>query len=99
MGTYHSNRRIRFMDGEVEDELFGPEIAAEDLMLRMRLAAGISEPELAAFSQVLPKAPAAMAKLIAQGLVEKRKGRYRPTQRGWLLSNRIFTAMLELAEA
>ena len=92
-------RRIRFMNGEVEDELFGPEIAAEDLMLRMRLAAGVSEPDLEAFSQALPKAPAAMAKLISEGLVEKRKGRYRPTQRGWLLSNRIFTAMLELAEA
>ena len=60
----------------------------EDAMLGMRMANGISThlAEQAGVTTVLES-------LARQGLVALDDGRWRPTERGWLLGNRVFSAI------
>ncbi|MDR0308430.1 MAG: radical SAM family heme chaperone HemW [Coriobacteriales bacterium] len=88
--------RIRFQEREIVDELDSEEAAAEDLMMRMRLADGISEEELRHLSSKLPKARQSLDKLVKEGLLEYQHKRYRPTQRGWLMGNCIFETIWDL---
>lgn len=68
--------------------LTSAEAAREDVMLGMRLAAGVSEGQAAdaAVTGVLER-------LAADGLVERSAGRWRATERGWLLGNEVFGAI------
>ncbi|MHB8051187.1 MAG: coproporphyrinogen-III oxidase family protein [Coriobacteriia bacterium] len=62
------------------------EAAREDAMLAMRMSDGIGE-ELAVRAAVLP----ALESLVADGLVIFGGGRWRPTERGWLFGNEVFS--------
>ncbi len=76
--------------GPPEDVEFltAPEAAAEDAMLGLRLAEGITD-------RLAEEAGAceALAGLAAQGLVEHAGGRWRVTPAGWLLGNEVFAAV------
>jgi oxygen-independent coproporphyrinogen-3 oxidase len=65
--------------------LSGSEAAREDVMLGMRLSAGVRADRVAACG--LEKV---LEELAEAGLVEHADGRWRTTQRGWLLGNEVF---------
>jgi len=69
---------------EVET-LSTPEVAREDVMLAMRLVRGVSAEQVAkaGLADVLES-------LAADDLVKLDAGRWRTTQRGWLLGNEVF---------
>jgi putative oxygen-independent coproporphyrinogen III oxidase len=70
----------------VETEwLAAEEALREDAMLGLRLTAGIDD-SLAARADVMP----ALESLMRDGLLEHADGRWRVTQRGWLLGNQVF---------
>jgi hypothetical protein len=75
----------RMWEAEFET-LTEPEALREDAMLGMRLAEGISD-ELASEADVIGP----LEGLVRDGLVEHRDGRWRPTERGWLLGNQVFS--------
>lgn len=64
------------------------EALREDAMLGMRMSVGISE-RLAEEAGVIT----ALESLAASGLVARAEGRWRPTRRGWLLGNEVFSAI------
>jgi oxygen-independent coproporphyrinogen III oxidase len=70
------------------EELPSDQGAAETLMLGLRLKTGVS------LRQVPAHHRAALDTHTAAGLLIRCRGRYRPTRRGWLLSNRIFQELL-----
>ena len=78
------NRWLMGSPAEIE-LLSAADAAREDVMLGMRLAAGVRD-ERVASAGVRP----ALETLAADGLVELAGGRWRTTQRGWLLGNRVF---------
>ncbi|QKF06998.1 radical SAM family heme chaperone HemW [Berryella wangjianweii] len=87
--------RVRLTDGCVTDELSMREAVLEDVMLGMRLAAGIADEEAARACASVPALGGVLERLRAQGLVEVREGRVRPTRRGWLCGNELYGAILE----
>lgn len=96
--TQNSERRMRVQDGRVIDDLDPRAMAAEDLMLAMRMTAGIDEERAEDFRGRLPGFDAKMEKLADLGLVEGQTGGWRPTERGWLLGNELFEELLDLAD-
>ena len=64
------------------------EAAREDLMLGMRMTEGVTE-------ELVMRADGVqvMQRLVANGLVMHERGRYRVTERGWLLGNEVFAAI------
>ena len=62
-------------------------------MLGMRMSAGVSRSDVLA----LPDALTVFEDLCAKGLVEMKDGRFRPTERGWLMGNEVFGAIWGLA--
>lgn len=73
---------------------------AEDLMLGMRMSAGVG-PELLARAHAAMGASldAALADVTARGLARQTpEGRLVPTERGWLLGNELYGALWDLAE-
>ena len=95
--TQNDERRMRVTDGEVVDDLDRRQMEAEDLMLGMRLARGISDERLAQAAGYLEEAPQAMEELAAEGYVEHIDGRWRPTRQGWLCGNDLYGRLLDLA--
>jgi oxygen-independent coproporphyrinogen-3 oxidase len=75
------------MEAEVE-VLDADEAAREDVMLGMRLVAGVAAEQVADAGL-----EGVMARLAEAGLVESVDGRWRTTQRGWLLGNEVFSAV------
>ncbi len=70
------------------EALTGEEALREDAMLGMRLSAGIPD-ALAEAAGVAER----LATLADRGLVEHVDGRWRTTERGWLLGNEVFGAV------
>ncbi len=68
------------------ETMTAPEAFREDAMLGMRMTQGIAD-ELVALADVT----GAMESLVADGLVVHEGGRWRPTERGWLFGNEIFS--------
>ena len=107
--TQNAERRMRVQDGQVVDDLNARQMAAEDLMLGMRRANGVSDAQVTAAAAVIDGADAgspggevrsvaeAFAELSALGLVEHAGGRWRPTERGWLCGNELYGRLLDLA--
>ena len=95
--TQNAERRMRVQDGMVQDSLDAKQMLAEDLMMRMRLARGISGEELDHAAQTLPRTQAVFDELVELGLVEHAQGRYVPTDRGWLLGNELYGRIFDLA--
>ena len=78
--TQNAERRMRVQDGLVVDDLDAVQMAAEDLMLAMRMTAGVDAEACAAFRNVLPGFDETLAKLASFGLVEAHEGGWRPSQ-------------------
>lgn len=95
--TQCRDRRMRVQDGHVTDDLNRCQMAAEDLMLGMRLARGVSEDQVQAVCALLPDTGAVFEDLEGQGLAICDTGRWRPTVRGWLCGNVLYGRLLDLA--
>lgn len=95
--TQNAERRMRVQDGQVTDDLDARQMAAEDLMLAMRMARGVSDDQVAKAAKLLPEAPQEFAQLEALGLVRRQKGRWKPTEKGWLCGNELYGRLLDLA--
>lgn len=95
--TQNAERRMRIQDGQVTDDLDAGEMAAEDMMLGMRMSRGISDDLVQRAAQLLPKTSETLDALAEQGLCEHVDGRWRPTERGWLCGNQLYGALFDLA--
>lgn len=95
--TQNAERRMRIQDGRITDDLDAGEMAAEDMMLGMRMSRGIPDDLAQRAAQLLPKTPETLHALAEQGLCEHVDGRWRPTERGWLCGNQLYGALLDLA--
>jgi oxygen-independent coproporphyrinogen-3 oxidase len=63
----------------------------EDLMLGMRMSAGVSHDAVHAAEPLVPGITECFRELVALGLATSAESRYRPTLRGWLLGNELYT--------
>ena len=95
--TQNAERRMRIQDGQVTDDLEAGEMAAEDMMLGMRMSRGIPDDLVQRAAQLLPKTSETLDALAEQGLCEHVEGRWRPTERGWLCGNQLYGALFDLA--
>lgn len=95
--TQNAERRMRMQDGMVTDDLDARQMAAEDLMLGMRMARGVTDEAVARVAQLLPAVPGVLDELAERGLVVHRNGAWQPTERGWLCGNELYGALFDLA--
>ena len=95
--TQNENRRMRMCNGEIVDDLDKLQMTAEDLMLSMRMAQGVSDDQVADASALLPETPGVLDSLVADGLIFHEDGRWKPTDRGWLCGNELYGRLLDLA--
>ncbi len=95
--TQNDERRMRVQDGEVLDDLMPPQMAAEDLMLGMRMTRGVGDEAVAQAEELIPDVQDAFADLEQQGLVVHEDGRWKPTERGWLCGNDLYEVIYDLA--
>ncbi|MCI8468541.1 MAG: radical SAM family heme chaperone HemW [Eggerthellaceae bacterium] len=95
--TQNAERRMRVTDGQVTDDLDPRQMAAEDLMLAMRMADGAGPDLLARAAALIPETPDAFRELEALGLAERAGERWVPTDRGWLCGNELYGRLLDLA--
>ncbi len=64
----------------------------------MRRAVGVSADQIDQARSLFPVIDEVLDRLICQGLVEYRQGRYRPTSRGWLCGNELYQAFFDLTD-
>ncbi len=95
--TQNAERRMRVKDGAVTDDLDARQMAAEDLMLGMRMTRGVSDERVERAAELLPRASETLADLEDRGLVVHEGGRWRPTERGWLCGNDLYGDLFDLA--
>lgn len=95
--TQNSERRMRMKDGYVTDDLNAAEMAAEDLMLGMRMARGVSEEQIEEALPLLPDAVKTFQEIIDLGLAKAEDGRVMPTAMGWLCGNEMYGRIFDLA--
>lgn len=95
--TQNAERRMRVQDGRVTDDLDARQMAAEDLMLGMRMLEGVPQSLIERTTALIPETPSAIADLEARGLVAREGDRVKPTERGWLCGNELYGALLDLA--
>lgn len=95
--TQNAARRMRVKDGQVTDDLDARQMAAEDLMLGMRMTVGVSDERVEQAAALLPELPATLDGLARRGLAEHREGRWRPTELGWLCGNELYGDLYDLA--
>lgn len=95
--TQNDQRRMRVQDGRVTDDLNPAQMIAEDLMMGMRMACGVSEEMVLAACVLLPEAQETFEELCQLGLCELRDGRYRPTETGWLCGNELYGRIFDMA--
>ncbi len=95
--TQNEERRMRVTDGQVTDDLNPAQMAAEDLMLGMRMTRGVSKDSIDRARPLLPRLDEAIAYLTQEGLAEMRDGRFVPTERGWLCGNELYGELFDLA--
>lgn len=90
-------RRMRVQDGAVTDDLDARQMAAEDLMLGMRMTDGVSDELVARAAALVPELAQTLERLAGEGLVVHDGARWRPTPRGWLCGNELYGALYDLA--
>lgn len=94
--TQNAERRMRVTDGQVTDDLNRAQMEAEDLMLGMRLARGVSDERIAEAGAHLPDVFQALDELAEKGYLVHEDGSWAPTRQGWLCGNDLFARLLEL---
>ncbi len=72
------------------EALSAEESAREDVMLGLRMVAGVRESQVDAAGLTV-----VLERLEADGLVERKRSRWRTTRLGWLLGNEVFGSVLE----
>lgn len=92
-----ADTRERVMGGEVLETLDARQALAEDLMLGMRMARGVSKEDVLGASIVLDQCVETFDRLVDLGLAKFDQGRFKPTELGWLCGNEIYGRILELA--
>ena len=95
--TQNATRRMRMCNGQVTDDLDERQMAAEDLMLGMRMAEGVSDDLVQHATELIPETPDTLASLVEDGLVFREADRWKPTERGWLCGNELYGRLLDLA--
>ena len=75
------------------ESLTAREALLEDLMLGMRRSEGVER----VLVERLPEAFEVFEGLVSKGLVYEDAGRFKPTQRGWLMGNEVYGAIWGLA--
>lgn len=95
--TQNAERRMRVKDGQVTDDLDARQMAAEDLMLGMRMTCGVPDEQVERAEALGLEASQAFAELAEQGLVEHADGRWKPAERGWLCGNELYGRLFDLA--
>ena len=95
--TQNAEHRMRVVNGQVVDDLDHRQMEAEDLMLGMRMARGVSDERVASALEWIPNALDELESLEADGYVEHVDGCWRPTRLGWLCGNDLYSRLLDLA--
>jgi oxygen-independent coproporphyrinogen-3 oxidase len=90
MRTLADGSRERLYNGEIVECLSHAEAVLEDLMLGMRMSAGISQAAVRHAATLVPHILDTFEELRALDLVTLSEGRFRPTTRGWLLGNELY---------
>lgn len=95
--TQNDERRMRMQDGVVTDDLNRAQREAEDIMLGMRMARGVSDERVAQAEKYVEGLPACLEELVEMGLVEHSDNRWKPTRSGWLCGNELYGRIFDLA--
>ncbi|MDO4291185.1 MAG: radical SAM family heme chaperone HemW [Eggerthellaceae bacterium] len=95
--TQNAERRTRVQDGHVTDDLDAAQMAAEDLMLGMRMTRGVADAQVEAARVLLPQVEGVFAALERDGYVRHADGRWQPTEQGWLCGNDLYGRIFDLA--
>ena len=72
-------------------------MAAEDIMLGMRMSKGVSNEEVEIATLLLPDLPETLQQLKNDGFVIQVNERWQPTHKGWLFGNQLYGRILNLA--
>ena len=96
--TQNAQRRMRVCDGQVTDDLNPAQMRAEDSMLAMRMARGVTEAQVEEAARLLPAAPSAFAQLEELGLVvSPRRAALSPPSAAGFCGNELYGRILDLA--
>ncbi len=95
--TQNDERRMRVMNGEVVDDLNRRQMEAEDLMLGMRMARGVSDERIASAASIVDGVHEAFMELMDRGYIVHDGGRMVPTKLGWLCGNEMYGRLLDIA--
>lgn len=95
--TQNSERRMRVQDGQVTDDLNPAQMAAEDLMLSMRMTCGVSVNQVNDYAVLLPDIHDTLTRLESLGLIVRSCNRWCPTELGWLCGNELYGSLFDLA--
>lgn len=95
--TQNAERRMRVQDGRVTDDLDARQMAAEDLMLGMRMSEGVPQLLVDRATTLIPRTPGVINDLVERGLAFNEDDRLKPTEQGWLCGNELYGRLLDLA--
>lgn len=93
--TQNSERRMREQDGYITDDLDAAEMAAEDLMLGMRMTSGVPRAKVEETSALIPDIYEVLSGLEDAGFIVSDADRFAPTELGWLCGNELYGALLD----
>lgn len=89
--------RERFDETGVIETLDPFQMAAEDMMLSMRMSKGVADDEVAIAALLLPDLPRTLASLERDGYIAHVHECWKPTHKGWLFGNHLYGSLLDLA--
>ena len=95
--TQNDERRMRVCNGQVVDDLDRRQMEAEDLMLGMRMARGVSDERILEATRYVDGVLEALESLQEDGLAVHDGSRWKPTEKGWLCGNELYGRLLDLA--
>lgn len=95
--TQNDQRRMRVQDDQITDDLNACQMAAEDLMLGMRMSRGVPDRKVAEAAVLLPEVYQVLEQLRGVGFVVHQEGAWQPTKQGWLCGNELYGALFSLA--
>ena len=96
--TQNSERRMRVTDNHVEDDLYPPQMVAEDMMLAARTKAGISFELFERAKEHIPDVEEKLQEIIDLELLAVTDNALVPTKRGWMCGNELFGRLMDLCD-